>query len=382
MRRQVGDYESQPSDFFEKRLASKKGESLCRTGAWPSLCVTSNRCMLSSWLYGLRLRLSSLWNHLRLNSSDSLVRSKALDSLSGSTNSLDTERVFASLHDKSPQVRCVALRALANRSGHPETLKSLASALSDRSAEVREAAARVLGQFRNANAAGALVTCLKDPEPSVRSAAASALRATGWRPSTHEQAAWFDVALGNTPDPLSAPTEAESSGESTTHFHRRMEAERLKERNNPARISALLVSAHGGDLLARTSALHDLGEVTSPIVGTELPKFLRDPEPEVRLAAAQALVQRDDALPAHFVGLLHDSDPNLRLVAVRFFTRIPNQQITRILLPLLSDSVANIRQATATTVGFEGNSAAIEDLVLALMDEDPQVCRAAQESLV
>jgi HEAT repeat protein len=270
---------------------------------------------------------------------------------------------------------------LSKKSSRAEALKSMVTALSDRSAEVRETAARGLGLSGNANVAGVLVTCLKDPEPSVRSAVASALRAMSWRPSTPEEAARFDIALGNTPDPLSAPTQSESSPETNTQFHRRMKAETLKERDNPARISALLVAAHGGDLLARISAIHDLGQVTSPIVSAELPKFLRDTDPEARRTAAEALALRNDASPAHFVGLLQDSNPDVRLVAVRFFARLPNQQITPILLPLLTDSVANIRQATATTIGFEGNTAAIEDLVVALMDEDVQVSRAAHGSL-
>src|SRR5215831_9050361 len=101
--------------------------------------------MLCSRLVGLRLKFVSGWNNLRLKSSNPLVRSKAVDSLSGSTNSRDTERILASLHDKSPHVRCAALRALAKKSRHPEALKSLVNALSDTSAEVREVAARILG---------------------------------------------------------------------------------------------------------------------------------------------------------------------------------------------------------------------------------------------
>src|SRR5690242_1523436 len=103
--------------------------------------------MLSSRLDGIQLKVFSLWNNLRLNSSNPVIRSKAIDSLSGSTDSRDTNRVFASLNDASPQVRCVAVRALAKKGSHPEALKSLVGALNDRSAEVREAAARALGQF-------------------------------------------------------------------------------------------------------------------------------------------------------------------------------------------------------------------------------------------
>ena len=101
----------------------------------------------------------------------------------------------------------------------------------------------------------------------------------------------------------------------------------------------------------------------------------------MRLAAAQTLAQRHDTLPASFVGLLQDSSPDVRLTAVRFFARVPNHQVTHILLPLLTDPVANIREATATIIGFDGNIAAIEGLVVALMDDDEHVRRVAQESL-
>ena len=338
--------------------------------------------MLCSRPDDLRLKFFSWWNNFRLKSSNPLVRSRAVDSLSSSTNSRDTERILASVHDESPHVRCVALRALAKKANHAEALKSLVNALSDTSAEVREVAARVLGGSGVAEVAGPLVTSLKDPESAVRRAAAGALRGIGWRPSTHEEAARFDIALGNTPDPLAAPPpQEEPSTESNTAFTRRMQAELLKERNDPARVEALLAAAFGNDLLARLSAIYDLGQVTSPIVSQVLPRLLRDPEAEVRLAAAQALAHRNDILPAHFVGLLQDSSPEMRLVAVRFFARVPNHQVTHILLPLLADPVANVREATATTVGFDNNIAAIEGLVVALMDEDVQVRCAAEASL-
>jgi HEAT repeat protein len=224
---------------------------------------------------------------------------------------------------------------------------------------------------------------LRDPEPSVRRAAAGGLRAMGWRPSTSEEAARFDLALGNTPDFVSnAPNLApEPSPETNTAFHRRIRAEVEKEKNDPSRVSALLAAAHSNDLLARISAIHDLGQATSHVVSEELLKFIGDREAEVRLAAVQALSMRADTLPVHLLGSLEDPSRDVRLAAVRFFARVPNRQITHLLLPLLSDSFAEIREATAVAVGFDGNTAAVEDLVLALMDEDGQVRQAAHQSL-
>ena len=347
--------------------------------------------MLSSWWDSLRLKstnpvLASWWGKLRLKSSDPRIRSKAVENLSSSWHSRDTERVFASLRDESPQVRCAAVRAL-EKSKRPEALKSLIGALSDRAAEVREAAVLVLGRLGQAgkakDAVGVLVGCLKDPEPSVRRAAAGGLRALGWRPSTREEAARFDLAIGNSPEAISpAPTLApEPSPETNTAFHRRIRAEAEKEKNDPTRVSTLLSAAHSSDLLARISAIHDLGQATSRVVTQELLKFICDREPEVRLAAVQALGMRADTLPAHLLGSLEDSSSDVRLTAVRYFARVPNRQITPLLLPLLSDAVVNIREAAATAIGFEGNTAAIEDLVVALMDNDEQVRQAAHQSL-
>src|SRR5258706_2590764 len=109
--------------------------------------------MLYSRLVGHRLKFSSWWNHFKLNSSNPLVRSKGVDSLSSSTDSRDTERILASVHDKSAQVRCVALRALEKKANHPKALQSLVKALSDTSAEVREVAVR--GPARSGGSGGA-----------------------------------------------------------------------------------------------------------------------------------------------------------------------------------------------------------------------------------
>ena len=353
----------------------------------PIYALHHNRCMLFSWWNSLRLRsgnpvLASWWGNLRLKSTDPAIRTKAIEHLSSSRLSRDTERVFASLHDESPNVRCAAVRAL-EKSKRPDALKSLVGALSDRAPEVREMAALVIGRSGKANAVDALAGCLRDPEPSVRRAAAGGLRAMGWRPSTRQESARFDIALGNTPDTISAaPNVApDPSPETNTSFHRRMRAVAEREKNDPTRISALMAAAHSTDLLARISAIHDLGQATSQAVSDELLTFICDREPEVRLAAAQALSIRADTLPSHLLGSLEDSNPEVRLAAVRYFARVPNRQITHVLLPLLSDSLAVIREATASAIGFDGNTAAIEDLVICLMDEDNQVRQAAHLSL-
>ena len=58
------------------------------------------------------------------------MRCKALENLSDSKHPSDTERIFASMKDQNPQVRCAAVRALA-RTDTPDTWNTLVGALQD-----------------------------------------------------------------------------------------------------------------------------------------------------------------------------------------------------------------------------------------------------------
>jgi HEAT repeat protein len=310
------------------------------------------------------------------------MRCKALENLSGSSHPSDTELIYASLQDKNPQVRSAAVRALA-KANKPGTQEALVGALRDVSFQVRVAAARALGRPGELSSANALAECLRDPDALVRFAAAGALRTIGWKPATKEELAWFEIALGNTPAAVSAgngPAVNTEPGQDTA-FHRRMTAEALREKNDPVRINALLAAVRGNDLLARVSAVHDLGEINNPRITQELLKLFRDPDAEVRLVAAQTLGGRDDSPPAHFVGLLLDKSYEVRLAAVQFLGRIRHQQIVQVLIPLLSDENVLVRQATAKALGLIGQASAIEPLLVSLGDEDEHVRYTVEQAL-
>lgn len=308
---------------------------------------------------------------LLLKSSNPRIRCKAVEHLSGSSHPSDTERIVASLNDRSAQVRCAAIRALA-KTDTPHAQNSLAGALQDPCHEVRAAAARALGRLGSPGATGELAVCLKDPDPEVRVAAATALRAIGWKPTTREESAWFEITLGNIPNAVlpSAGPPIESSPETRqeTSFYRRLAEAEQKEKTDPRRINSLLAALRGTDLLARVSAVHDLSQINDPQITKELLPLFRDPEPEVRLTAVQALAGREDAPPSHFLGLLYDTNPEVRLAAVQFFGRIPAPQIAQVLAPLLSDPSPQVRQATAAAMKFTGQTSVIEDLAASLTD--------------
>jgi len=338
------------------------------------------RKLLEAWTDNLLLKLAP-W---LLKCPDPRMRCKAVDNLAASSQPSDTELIFATLQDKNPQVRSAAIRALA-KTKKPGAQEALVGALADSSFQVREAAARALGGLGATSAAGALAGCLKDPDAAVRIAAAGALRTFGWKPATREELAWFEIALGNTPAAASAgkgPVDAINSGQSQdTVFHRRMAAEAQREKYDPVRINALVAAVRGHDLLARVSAVHDLGQINDPRISQELLKLFRDQEAEVRLAAAQALAARDDSPPAHFVGLLQDKSYEVRLAAVQFLGRVRHQQIVEVLIPLLSDEIVLVRQMTAKALGLIGQASAIEALAGSLADADEHVRHTAEQAL-
>ncbi len=309
---------------------------------------------------------------LLLKSSNARIRCKAVEHLSGSNRQSDTGRICASLHDPDGTVRCTAVTALT-RKNTPETHRALIGALKDPSFEVRAAAARALGQLRSRNSVTALTACLRDLDASVRIAAATALRSIGWKPSTREEVAWFEIALGTTPAAApvqNVPQAREDVHNQDTAFYRNLAAQALKERTDPRRIASLLADLKGNDLLARLSAIHDLGEVNDPQVTQGILELLRDRDREVRLAAAQGLAKRDDLPPVHFVGLLQDPSPEVRLAAVHFLGRIHYEQIVHVLAPLLSDPNVHVREATAAAMRQIGGASAIEALIISLPDQD------------
>jgi HEAT repeat protein len=98
----------------------------------------------------------------------------------------------------------------------------------------------------------------------------------------------------------------------------------------------------------------------------------RDPEPCVRLAAAEVLAKRTDpALAPEFLGLLADSNFEVRLSAVQFLGRIRDPEIAQALLPFLADADSDVRAGCSPGSGHDRRAGGfIQALVLALTDED------------
>ena len=213
-------------------------------------------------------------------------------------------------------------------------MAALIDALRDPTSTVREVAAVSLGRIGDSRAFPHLTCLLKDSHPSVRTAAAAALRSLGWKPSTGEEQALFDVALGHAHAAAFAGQAAVkalvSELKHDTSFKRRAAAEALEDVDDPRATQPLLAALGDEDPTVRVSAIHALSKDAGAEVTLNLLALLRDPEACVRLAAAEVLAKRiDPALAPDFLGLLTDRNFEVRLSAVQFLGRIRDPEIAR-----------------------------------------------------
>jgi hypothetical protein len=119
--------------------------------------------------------------------------------------------VQTSLADESPQVRIAACRALG-RQGTSEGIAELGKVITaDADLDVRIAAARELGQFKDPAAAQALRPALDDNDAAFQSVAMQSLRdITGKAQYANSVPAWREYLDGGNPTPPPPPTIAET----------------------------------------------------------------------------------------------------------------------------------------------------------------------------
>src|SRR5262249_6654340 len=147
-------------------------------------------------------------------------------------------------------------------------------------------------------ASNALVGALADSDPDVRAGAAAALRRLHWHPATDEEQALFDVASGNTRaaalkgDAALSPLLIELQHRFSTK--RRAAAEALEVVSDPRRIKPLLTATSDEDPNVRVWAALALKQECAHEVRAALGQLLRNSNPQVRLAAAQALAACED----------------------------------------------------------------------------------------
>lgn len=143
--------------------------------------------------------------YLLQSQQSSLMRSAAVDTLAVLAVPQADQGLAMALKDKESSVRIAGCRAWAQRGGE-QAIGRLAEILgSDTDLDVRLAAARGLGRFREPAAYEALGLALDDPDPALQYRAVESLRSSTGRDLGNDLDAWRRLARGENPGPDAPP---------------------------------------------------------------------------------------------------------------------------------------------------------------------------------
>lgn len=293
-------------------------------------------------------------------------------------------------------VRRIAVLELADLE-RPEHLPALTAALrGDPAPEVRAEAARVLAAWDDADVVDTLAQALLDAHAEVREAASASLaelngvqagaRLLPW--ARHEQAFARAAAL-RALKPLRLPAAAEAAHESLAHADAAVRREAvgvlgwLKQADALPALARLAIN--DSDAEVRRSATGSLGLAGTGQVAQVLPALLAalgDPQWQVREEAATTLAKLRP--PAALPGLLQamqDEHWQVRLRAARALGRLQDAAALPALTEALAHPAGNLRKEAAIALGELGEVAGVAPLRLAAQDPDPEVRKAARLAL-
>ena len=288
------------------------------------------------------------------------------------------ELIYALRHGR-PEIRQAAARALGEL-GQARAAEALVAALGDKQPAVRKAAIKALGKINDPWSLEALVATLRDSDASVRQVSAWVLPRTGWRARTRKERAWFFIAslqwdklpeLGTAASgPLSAVLRDDDS------YIRKSAARALGQIGWQAPDDTdrawFFIASLQWDKLPELGAA-----AVEPLLGV-----LDDKLAQVRLAAAQALGGIKDLRAVRpLLGLLDDPSAAVRLAAIKALGSIGDPEAVDPLIDLLQDENPAIRVSTAETLARLRGPQSVVPLVRALRDEDLLVREAVARAL-
>jgi HEAT repeat protein len=289
----------------------------------------------------------------------------------GSIGEPAIQGLIEKLEDREDTVRWRAVYALG-RTGDARAVEPLISALQDRNADVRIAAARALphGDSRTVEP---FLAALSDRNATVRDQAAQALVAAA------------DVRAV---EPLIERLRRDEDVDVTVHS-----IEALATIGDPRAVPELLSVLHDGarGSLVRATAARALGKLGAASAFEGLVSAANDSDGSVRVAATLALGDLGDprALPTLLAGL-RGRNLGEQIAAARALGVLEDAQaVEALIVAIETDSPAAVgsterailREDAARSLGAIGDSRAIEPLLAALADRYATVRRAAAHAL-
>jgi len=153
----------------------------------------------------------------------------------------------------------------------------------------------------------------------------------------------------------------------------RYAVEALSKIGDASVVPALATKLRSPNPRTRADTVTALGRIGDPSAVIIIVPALSDPEPTVRSAAIKALYWSrfpGDAL-ATLAGLLHDTDPVVRMHAAEQLGDLADSRAVPVLIDALSDD-PNVARAAADSLGSLKDEAAVPALIRELAhDKDP-----------
>jgi len=353
---------------------------------------------------------------VRLTAAGALARLAHLTTITGNTEGLQdkspavrrlTASILAALPDKTAEgalldalkdenelVRTDVVKALSKTAcGSDHALPALIEMLGDRSVNVRDRTAQVLGGFQQIDVVDPLINALKDADWHVRAAAADSLG--GWVKKSpavvdalirvlenddfalvRDRAADALSSIGNDERVMPALVKALGADQRDVRFHA---AQALILGKSTSALPLLAAewrrtTPPAGESDAFPALREKIMDIFGRLGGSDqLPMIIEgtnDTDPQVQLAAVNALRRLKERGGAKQLNAcLTDPNPHVRAAAVRAIGDLGDKQASVSILPLLRDGSSYVRSAAAEALGKLGDRSAITPLIQALTGE-------------
>ncbi|MDZ8239416.1 MAG: HEAT repeat domain-containing protein [Nostoc sp. ChiQUE01a] len=198
-----------------------------------------------------------------------------------------------------------------------------------------------------------LIKLIEDPDPNMRSSAASALSKIGSK---------------------SAITRLIKLIKDSDSNVRSSAASALSKIGSKSAITGLIKLIEDSDSNVRLIAALHLGQIGSKAVISQLIKFIEDSDSNVRFIAADALGKiGSEATIPRLIKLLENPDSNVRSSAVDALVKIGSEATIPRLIKLIEHPDSNVRYSAADALGKIGSKAAIPGLIKLIEHPDSNV---------
>lgn len=282
-------------------------------------------------------------------------------SLNDKGRSTDEFSAFArlislALSDNKAEVRTAAAEVLGRPKDARAAAEVLVGALESGKVEVRKLAIRAMWHLRAPGTAKALIAALKDSRDGLQVQAVKALGQIAaasapnmaTRPTITPRIVKALVTALEDKDLRVRVQAAEALGQIAA-------APALKKskwhRKHPGVVKALVAALKAKDLRVRVQAARALGQIATAPTVEPLLAASRSKEPQVRMAAAWALGRVGDARAIDaLIAMLHDTHIVVRAATASALGRHKAPQAAKPLLALLRDEANEVRQAAAKTL--------------------------------